>query len=45
MGKDYYSILGLSDKNASEAEIKKAYKKVCLRCCFESEEADFVMLL
>lgn len=28
--KDYYSILGV-DKNASEDDIKKAYKKLCLK--------------
>ena len=30
MGKDYYSILGIR-KNASESEIKKAYRKLALK--------------
>ena len=30
MGKDYYSILGL-DKDASNEEIKKAYRKMALK--------------
>jgi DnaJ-class molecular chaperone len=30
MGKDYYTILGLS-KSASEDEIKKAYRKMALK--------------
>jgi hypothetical protein len=30
MGKDYYAILGVS-KNATEADLKKAYKKMALK--------------
>jgi DnaJ-class molecular chaperone len=30
MGKDYYAILGVS-KNATEAELRKAYKKAALK--------------
>jgi DnaJ-class molecular chaperone len=30
MGKDYYSILGIG-RNATEADIKKAYKKMALK--------------
>jgi molecular chaperone, putative len=30
MGKDYYKMLGL-DKNATEDEVKKAYKKLALK--------------
>lgn len=30
MGRDYYKILGI-DKNASDDDIKKAYKKMALK--------------
>jgi DnaJ-class molecular chaperone len=30
MGKDYYSILGVG-KNATEEEVKKAFKKLALK--------------
>lgn len=31
MGKDYYKILGLSSRVASEDDIKKAYRKMALK--------------
>ena len=31
MGKDYYKILGLSSRGASEEDIKKAYRKMALK--------------
>ena len=34
MGQDYYKLLGI-DKNASEEEIKKAYKKMVSRLISE----------
>jgi DnaJ-class molecular chaperone len=30
MGKDYYSVLGI-DRNASQDEIKKAYRKMAVK--------------
>ena len=31
MGKDYYKILGLQSRGASEEDIKKAYRKMALK--------------